>query len=240
MNARTNLTLTVEATPANAEGSARHSGTMTRRRFLHCAGALPVSMALAPMVTLLAGCGRARATLDPLPADAVILAFGDSLTYGTGAGNGQSYPAQLERLVGRKVVAAGVPGEVTANGLARLPAVLEQVQPKLVILCHGGNDLLRRHSEAQAADNIRAMVRLVRGRGAAVVLIGVPKPGLFPSTADFYGDIATEFATPYEEDIIKKVLTDNALKSDPIHPNSQGYARIAEALAGLLKSSGAL
>jgi acyl-CoA thioesterase-1 len=230
----------IDPTTGALRDNAVRAAPLDRRRFLRIATALPASIALAPMAALLAGCGRARATLDPLPADAVILAFGDSLTYGTGAGNGQSYPAQLERLVGRKVVAAGVPGEVTASGLARLPAVLEQVQPKLVILCHGGNDLLRRHSEAQAAENIRAMIRLVRGHGAGVVLIGVPKPGLFPSTADFYGDIATEFATPYEEDIIKKVLTDNALKSDPIHPNSQGYARIAEALAGLLKSSGAL
>ena len=209
-----------------------------RRRFL---GSVAALLACAPLVTLaLTGCGRARATLERLAADAVILAFGDSLTFGTGAGNGQSYPAQLERLVGRKVIAAGVPGEVSAAGLARLPGVLEEVQPKLLLLCHGGNDFLRRLPDTLVADNIRAMIRMARQRGAGVLLVGVPKPGLFPSAPDFYADIAAEFAIPYEETALKKILGDNALKSDLIHPNAAGYAQMAAALADLLKKSGAV
>jgi lysophospholipase L1-like esterase len=205
-----------------------------RRRFLAGASALAGVALLG-----LAGCGS-HAKLDRLGADAVVLAFGDSLTFGTGASTAQSYPAQLERLIGRKVVAAGVPGEVSAAGLARLPGVLDQVQPRLLILCHGGNDFLRRNGDAQAAENIRAMIRLARQRGVAVLLVGVPKPGLFPSAPGFYEDIAKEFSLPYEETILKKVLSDNALKSDLIHPNAAGYARIAEAIAALLKESGAV
>jgi acyl-CoA thioesterase-1 len=208
-----------------------------RRRFLaRCAG-ISAGVALAG---LLGACGRRSATLARLPTDAVVLAFGDSLTYGTGAGSGQNYPAQLETLIGRKVVASGIPGEVSAAGLARLPAVLDEVKPQLVILCHGGNDILRRLSESQTAENLRAMVRLAQSRGAAVVLIGVPKPGIFPSTADFYGDIADEFKAPHEGGILKKVLTDNALKSDTVHPNAAGYRKIAEAIGDLLRSAGAV
>ena len=205
---------------------------MNRRRFLAAAGAV--------MATTLAGCGRSGAKLERLAADAVILAFGDSLTFGTGAQAAQSYPAQLEKLLGRKVVAAGVPGEVSAAGLARLPAVLDQVQPRLLILCHGGNDFIRKQGDAQAANNIRAMIRLAKARGAAVVLVGVPKPGLFPSPPDFYADIASEFSVPYEDTVLKKILSDNALKSDLIHPNAAGYARLAQGIADLLKKSGAL
>ena len=211
----------------------------SRRNFLG-RGASLLALASLGALASLAGCGRAKATLERLSPDAVILAFGDSLTFGTGAGAGQSYPAQLERLVSRKVVAAGVPGEVSSAGLARLPGVLDQVQPKLLILCHGGNDFLRRLSDTQVADNLRAMIRLARQRGAGVMLVGVPKPGFFPSAPDFYADIASEFAIPYEESALKKILTDNALKSDLIHPNAAGYAQFATALAELLKQSGAV
>jgi lysophospholipase L1-like esterase len=195
---------------------------------------------VAAAALLVASCGDRTPPLPPLEPAAVVLAFGDSLTSGTGAGDGEGYPAQLERLIGRKVVARGVPGEVSAQGLARLPAVLEATQPKLLLLCHGGNDFLRKLPEPEAAANVRAMVRLARDRGIAVVLIGVPKPGISPSPAAFYADIAREFAVPYEGSILKIVLTDNALKSDWVHPNAKGYARVARAMAELLKKANAV
>ena len=193
-----------------------------------------------PLALLLAACGSATPPLPPLDPSAIVLAFGDSLTFGTGASPGESYPAQLERLIGRKVVAQGVPGEVSAQGLARLPGVIEATAPRLLVLCHGGNDFLRKLPESEAAANVRAMVRLAREKGVAVVLIGVPKPGISPSPAAFYAEIAQEFAVPYEGSILKTVLTDNELKSDWVHPNAKGYARVAEAVAGLLKKAQAL
>ncbi len=188
----------------------------------------------------LAGCGGSAPKLSRLPADAVVLAFGDSLTFGTGAQPEASYPAVLEKLIGRKVWSAGVPGEFSAAGLARLPPALDYYQPKLLILCHGGNDFLRKLGDAQAAENLRGMVRVARQRGVDVVLIAVPKPALFPSPPDFYAEIAKEFGLPYEDAALKAILRDNELKSDIVHPNANGYARLAEAIAALLKKSGAL
>ena len=194
---------------------------------------------LCAAVLLLAACGDA-AKLPRLANDAVVLAFGDSLTFGTGAGEVESYPAQLAQRIGRPVVRSGVPGEVSAAGLARLPEALDEHQPKLLILCHGGNDLLRRLGKQQIADNLRAMIRMAQGRGIAVVLIGTPEPGLMVTPPEFYEQVAREFKLPYEGGIIGKVLRDSSLKSDAIHPNAQGYRLIAERMAVLLKKAGAV
>jgi lysophospholipase L1-like esterase len=191
------------------------------------------------LALLLAACGEAP-KLPRLAADAVVLAFGDSLTFGTGANETESYPAQLERLIGRRVVRAGVPGEVSAAGLARLPAVLDEFQPKLLLLCHGGNDFLRRQPKKGAADNLRAMVGLAKSRGIEVVLVGTPEPGFTMTPPEFYASIAKEFRIPYEGEVIGKILKDAGLKSDPIHPNAHGYRLIAERVAALLKKAGAL
>jgi lysophospholipase L1-like esterase len=137
-------------------------------------------------------------------------------------------------------VSAGVPREVSAAGLARLPEALDEYQPALLILCHGGNDFLRRLGDAQAAENLRAMIRLARQRGVEVVLIAVPKPGLPPSPPDFYADIAREFKLPFEDGALTSILRERELKSDVAHPNAKGYADLAAAVAALLKKSGAI
>jgi len=188
---------------------------------------------------LAAGCSK-PAKLPPLATDAVVLAFGDSLTYGTGAAEENSYPSQLERLIGRRVVRAGVPGEVTAAALARLPGALDEAAPQLLLLCIGGNDFLRRLGNGQASANVRERVKLAKSRGVDVVLVGTPEPGFSVSPPDFYVEIAREFRIPYEGSVIGEVLRNADLKSDPIHPNERGYRLIAERVAALLKSSGAL
>jgi lysophospholipase L1-like esterase len=187
----------------------------------------------------LAACGEAP-RLARLPSEAVVLAFGDSLTYGTGAAESESYPAQLERLIGRRVVQAGVPGELTAQALARLPRILDEHAPSLLLLCIGGNDFIRRLPRAQAEANVRAMVQLARERGVEVLLIGTPEPGIRIDTPAFYGAIAEEYRLPYEHGIVAEVLADNRLKSDLIHPNARGYRLIAERVAERLRESGAL
>ena len=175
----------------------------------------------------------------PLVNDDIVLAFGDSLTFGTGASPAESYPAQLQTLIGRKVVNAGVPGEISGDGLRRLPAVLDEIQPRLLILCHGGNDFLQKQSETAAA-NVRAMIKLAKDKGIDVVLIATPKPGLSISAPDFYAVLAKEFAIPFNDDVLKSILRDNELKSDLVHPNAKGYAQIAGTVAKLLRKAGAV
>jgi acyl-CoA thioesterase-1 len=210
------------------------NGMIMKRKKLRVFGLLAITAG-----TVLMACSF-DAGLPRLAGDAVILAFGDSLTFGTGAAPAESYPAVLERLVGRQVVNSGVPGEVTGEGLSRLPEVLEREKPALMILCHGGNDLLRRLNPRQTAGNLRSMIRLAQEGGAVVVMIAVPSPGIALSPPPFYRETAGEMKVPIEGKALAMVLSDGALKSDYIHPNAAGYRRLAESIAALLKKSGAV
>ena len=153
---------------------------------------------------------------------------------------GPLLPAQLETLIGRRVVRAGVPGEVTAQALERLPAAIDEYAPRLLILCIGGNDFLRRLGNAQAERNVRAMVQLAKSRGIDVLLIGTPELALLPSAPAFYDTVAKDLSIPYEGGVITQVLKDTSLKSDPIHPNARGYRVIAERVAERLRKAGAI
>lgn len=196
-------------------------------------------VALFAVLLFLTACSKTP-QLPPLAADATILAFGDSLTFGTGAGEAESYPAVLMSLTGRKVVNAGVSGEVSATGVQRLPELLELVHPALLILCHGGNDLLAHQSQQLIADNIRAMMRIAAERGVPVMLVAVPAPDLSLQQPPFYAELAKELHAPIEAKILPNILSKRKLKSDHIHPNAAGYRMFAEALVKLLKKSGAL
>ena len=111
-----------------------------------------------------AACGEKAPKLPKLAATDVVVAFGDSLTYGTGADESESYPTVLGQLIGRTVVRAGVPGEVTAQGLARLPAVIDEHNPRLVIVCLGGNDMLRQVRDAEITRNLRSIIKTLQGQ----------------------------------------------------------------------------
>jgi lysophospholipase L1-like esterase len=189
----------------------------------------------------IAACSDGAPTLAPLDAGAIILAFGDSLTYGTGAGREASYPAVLEELTGLQVINAGVPGEVTAQGLARLPGLLERHRPALVILCHGGNDMLRRVNADAIYSNLQAMVDEVHAHGAEVLLVGVPQLRLlFLQPAEIYDRLANDRHLVYLRDALPQLESDAGMKSDPIHLNREGYRRLGIEIHELLQAAGAV
>jgi acyl-CoA thioesterase I len=207
------------------------------------AGDLPIMKRLAFALVLalvVASCGEKVPRLSPVGPGDVIVAFGDSLTYGTGASEHESYPAVLAQLVNRKVVRAGVPGEVTSGGLARLESVIEEHRPALMIVCLGGNDMLRKLGDAEIKRNLRGILQAIKNRGISVMLVGVPKPALITSAPEFYAELAKEFGIPYEGKIVTDVLYRPDQKSDSIHPNAKGYRRMAEAIADLLRKAGAI
>lgn len=197
-----------------------------------------LASAMIASLLLLSACGGAR--LDPIAPGDRILAFGDSLTAGVGSGRDNAYPAVLQRMTSIEVINAGVSGETSAEGRQRLPAVLDEYQPDLVILCHGGNDFLRRQDTSATKANLAAMIELMQSRGIQVVLIGVPEPGIFLSSATLYAELADQYDIPIDNDTMADLQGNASLKSDRVHLNAAGYQQFAEAVSALLSGAGAL
>ena len=192
-------------------------------------------------ILLMLGCEKRPEPLAKLPNDAVILAFGDSLTRGTGASANHDYPSILAELTHRKVINEGVPGEISTDGLKRLPGLLDQYQPKLLILIHGGNDILKQVPEQETARNLDRMVSEAKSRNIEVVMLGVPEPSLlFMESAEIYRKIAEGHEVLIDLDTLPEILEDNKLKSDEVHPNDEGYRQMATHIYNFLKEAGAL
>ena len=189
----------------------------------------------------LVACGDQPPTLPRLPDNAVILAFGDSLTYGTGVSEKLSYPSVLSEKVTMEVINEGKPGEISREGVARLPALLDEYRPNLMILIHGGNDMLRKIPPADTVANLSRMIEEARQRNIGIVMLGVPQPNLFLlKSADFYQALANTQHIPVDLDTLPEILGDSGLKSDPVHPNADGYRLIAENIEKLLIQTGAI
>ncbi len=188
---------------------------------------------------LLQACSDSN-SLATIPQDGVILAFGDSLTVGVGTTDAYSYPAVLAQLSGRKVIGAGVSGEETTQGLIRLPLVIDEVNPDLLILLQGGNDILRNKNLHNTKQNLAAMIELAQARSIQVVLIGVPEKKIFSDVAPLYEELAEQYSLVFADDLLSGLLRDNEYKSDAVHLNQQGYRVMAESIHRLLVKHGAL
>jgi acyl-CoA thioesterase I len=164
-----------------------------------------------------------------------IICFGDSLTEGVGAGEGEDYPSALSRQLVSPVVNAGRRGDTTADALQRLSGAVLSKNPRLVILLLGGNDLLRQRPRQETRKNLEEIVRRVQARGAIVAIVGI-KLGLFTDEyAAVFEETARQFGALYIPGVMKGVLSDSKFRSDPIHPNGAGYRLVAERIAEKIK-----
>ncbi len=200
-----------------------------------------VAFGLSSLVLL--ACGR-RPKLSALPAGTTVLAFGDSVTHGTGADRGEDWPTLLAGLTGWQVINAGVPGDTAAAGTARIQALLDEHKPKLVIIEIGGNDFLRRRPADAVKRDLKTLVDASRAAGAIPLLIGVPEPSVMavvagkPTDSPIYAELGKEEKIPVISDVFSDVLSRPELRADTIHPNAAGYRRLADNLYSELKQSG--
>jgi acyl-CoA hydrolase len=181
-----------------------------------------------------------------IPAGATVLVLGDSVSYGTGAGRGEDYPTLLAAATGWQVVNAGIPGDTTAGGLQRLPELLEQHAPRLLLIELGGNDFLRHVPRNETLANLRAMLAKAKEMKIPAVLVAVPQPNLFGaalgslSDDPVYETLSQQETAPLVSGVLAEVLSENAFKADPIHPNAEGYRQVAAKLAEALRDLGYL
>lgn len=202
--------------------------------------ALTLLMALA-----LTGCSP-ETPLVPLGSSATVLAFGDSVTHGTGAGSGQSYPELLASATGWEVINAGIPGDTAARAVARIGPLLEAHSPDLVIVELGGNDFLRRRPEDSVKEDLRAILRACRDAGATAVLVAVPRLSLLRAgigalaDAPLYAELAREERVPLIAGVFAGVISEEHLRADPIHPNALGYRELTAGFVRALTDFGLL
>lgn len=181
--------------------------------------------------------------------DVVIAALGDSLTQGFGLPVEEGFVPQLQgwldaQGVQVRLINAGVSGDTTAGGLARVGWTLTpEVDGMIVAL--GGNDLLRGLDPAQARGNIEGILQAADGAEVEVLLVGMEAPGnygpaykaqfdaLYPELADAYGTGFMEsFFTGLvaEGEDMNPAALQQWFQSDGIHPNAAGVARIVEGI----------
>jgi acyl-CoA thioesterase-1 len=178
----------------------------------------------------------------------VIVDLGDSLTAGYGLPESEAFPARLEAWLHRQridahVVNAGVSGDTTAGGLARLDWALAD-KPDLVILALGANDALRGIDPASVRANLDTMIHKIEAAGAKLLLLGMLAP---PNWGEayvhafdrIYPDLARAYRVPLYPFFLQGVAMKPELnQADGLHPNARGVIvlvdRIGPVVAGVL------
>ncbi|MCR6478880.1 GDSL-type esterase/lipase family protein [Variovorax sp. ZS18.2.2] len=210
---------------------------MKRRHLLHL-------MCGVPAAAVLAACGKRKPSSAALKSDARVLALGDSLTFGYGAPPDASWPVKLGEITGWQIENAGVNGDTSAGALQRLPSLLAAGSYDAILIGIGGNDMLRGVSASATRDNITALVKEAREHTPHVALLATPAPDAMRafvgslSDAPFYEEVAKSGQALLVANVYSSVLSDTSLRSDRIHANAEGYAKVAQLLADQLKTAG--
>lgn len=219
----------------------RHPGQLDlpRRNSIWSAGHIAF---LITVLILTAACSKTKE--ETIPPGSHILALGDSLTAGAGVTPQEAWPDLLAGKTGWIVINGGISGDTSAGALKRLPSLLEQHTPVLVLVTLGGNDMLRHIPQQETVANLEQILAQIRARGAKPVLLATPSPSLMGavfqrlSAADFYQKVADAQKIPLIKDAIADVISDPQLKGDPLHPNAAGHALLAEKIYKELKAMG--
>lgn len=174
-----------------------------------------------------------------MAAPRTILVVGDSLSAAHGIDVRTGWVTLLDQRLARdypgvyRVVNASASGETTAGGLARLPSLLKQHRPSIVVIELGGNDGLRGLPPAQMKSNILAMITKSKSQGANVLLLGVRLPPNYGTRyldlfRQAYRDVAAEQRVPLVPLLLEGIDESNQMQADRIHPTAAAQPRMLE------------
>jgi lysophospholipase L1-like esterase len=167
----------------------------------------------------------------------IIVCFGDSLTFGTGASKGMDYPSQLAKMIDRPVINEGIPDDTTSSALGRVKRDVLSKKPDIVLITLGGNDLKNGVSKDIALGNLKQIVQIIQKQGAKVIIGGLSFPGMDRGFGKGYEDLAQQTGALLIPDIFAGIADNPVLMSDPIHPNNSGYHIIARRFRDAITSS---
>ena len=159
-----------------------------------------------------------------------IICFGDSITYGQGAIEGEDYPSCLARMVKREVINAGVPGDTTEDGLDRMGIDVLAEAPYLVIIEFGANDYFKNMSKEETLENLEEMILIIQEKGAMTALCDVSGGAVLGVYNVYHKDLkrlAARTGSIFIPYLMKDIIQDASLKSDQMHPNAKGYEIVA-------------
>lgn len=156
-----------------------------------------------------------------------IICFGDSVTFGYGAGAGEDYPTALAKMVSIPVINSGIDGDTSSEALGRLDADILAREPLLVIVEFCGNDFLRKIPIEETVKNIKEMVGRIRAGGAMVAIADVSAGMFLKEYNEAFSKLAKEEGAIFIPSILRGIITNPSMKSDFLHPNAAGYKIIA-------------
>ena len=165
----------------------------------------------------------------------VVVFFGDSITRGYGVRPEDSFPSLVASALGIAFVNAGIPGDTTAAGLARIQHDVVSHRPRLTLVEFGGNDFLRRVPLEETLKNLDEIVRMLVAQGMMVVILEVNVGLMGDPYLEGYRAVAKRYGAVLVADVMKGILGNPDLKVDGIHPNPQGHRLISERVIQVLR-----
>ncbi|MFH1281676.1 MAG: GDSL-type esterase/lipase family protein [Candidatus Omnitrophota bacterium] len=157
-----------------------------------------------------------------------IICFGDSITFGYGAGLKEDYPTALGKLVSLPVINSGVDGDTTFAALERLENDVLNKDSRLVIVEFCGNDFFKKIPKEDTVKNLSKIIDRIQEKGAMVALVDISAGAFFQEYRQAFKRLAAQKKAIFIPVILNKIITNPAMKSDFFHPNARGYQVIAK------------
>jgi acyl-CoA thioesterase-1 len=188
---------------------------------------IKLKLGLIIFLIILCGCTKTQ-ILNRDAKGANIICFGDSITFGYGANEGEDYPTALGKLVSLPVINAGVDGDTTIEALGRLESDVLDKDPRLVIVEFCGNDFLKKIPKEETVKNLTQIIERIQQKGAIVALVDISSGFFFQEYRQAFKKLSVEKKTIFIPVLLNKIITNPAMKSDFFHPNARGYQLIAK------------